>query len=132
MSPKKLQTRRADQAWARARRRIAQKYGEVAEVVATEDGAAINVCVGLCVLAGIAAGDAICVAATGERYSGQDHAAAAALLARVDTEAGKKLRDLVGLKPLAHYGNELLREGDRARALRAAEDLIAEAVRRTQ
>lgn len=131
MSPKKVPTRKADLTWARARRRIAEKYREVADLVAIEDGAAINVCVGLCVLAGIAAGDAICAVATGERYSGQDHAAAATLLARVDAEAGKRLRDLVALKPHAHYGNELLKAADRTRALRATQDLIEQAARRT-
>lgn len=58
MSPKKLVTRRADPGQARARRTIAQKYLEVSDLVAAESGAAINVCVGLAVLAGIAAGDA--------------------------------------------------------------------------
>lgn len=67
-----------------ARARVAAKYLEVAELVATEEqGEAINVCIGLCVLGGIAAGDAICLIATGERYSGLDHAAAADLLERV-------------------------------------------------
>lgn len=58
MNPKKLITRRADPGQASARRKIAQKHLEVAELVAEEGGAAINVCVGLAVLAGIAAGDA--------------------------------------------------------------------------
>ncbi|AWB93414.1 hypothetical protein [Aeromicrobium chenweiae] len=59
---------------------MGRKYLEVAELVASEDGAAINVCVGTAVLAGIAAADAICAAALGEDYSGTDHAAAASLL----------------------------------------------------
>ena len=40
----------------------------------------MNVCVGLAVLAGIAAGDAICLSATGERYAGTDHPADADLV----------------------------------------------------
>jgi hypothetical protein len=103
MSPKKLVTRRADPGQARARLRIAQKYLEVAELVATEDGAAVDVCVGLAVLAGVAAGDAVCIAATGERYSGQGHMSAAELLERVDAGLGKRLRLLVGLKPGSRY-----------------------------
>lgn len=59
MSPSKLSTRPADKGWGRGRARVAEKYLEVAGVVDDEDGAAINVCVGLAVLAGIAAGDAI-------------------------------------------------------------------------
>jgi hypothetical protein len=130
MSPKKLPTRQADMSQARGRRRIAQKYIEVAEVVAAEDGAALNVCVGLAVLAGIAAGDAICVAATGERYSGQDHAAAADLLTRVDSSLGKRLRQLVGLKPASHYGETLLSVDDRKTALRSAQVLVRAAAER--
>lgn len=124
MSPKKLATRQADRAWARGRRRVAEKYLEVAELVASEDGAAINVCVGLCVLSAIASGDAICAAATGERYSGQDHMSAAELLSRVDAAAGKCLRELVAMKPSSHYGARLLKATDRTAALKAASTLI--------
>ena len=56
MSPGKLTTRPADKAWARGRRKVGDKYLEVAGVVDTEDGEAINVCVDLLTLAGIAAG----------------------------------------------------------------------------
>ena len=87
--------------------------------------------VALAVLAGIAAGDAICIAATGERYSGPDHAAAADLLARVDTILGRKLRDLVDLKPGSHYGQTLLSVDSRTKALRAAKALVDAAVERT-
>jgi hypothetical protein len=130
MSPKKLVTRRADPGQARARLRIAQKYLEVAELVATEDGAAVNVCVGLAVLAGISAGDAVCIVATGERYSGQDHMSAAELLERVDAGLGKRLRLLVGLKPGSHYGEQLLGIDDRKTALRAAQALVRAATER--
>lgn len=127
MTPKKLPTRQQDRAWAAQRRRIAQKYAEVAHLVETEDGAAVNVCVGLCVLAGIAAGDAISVATTGERYSGQDHAAAATFLARTDQDAGTRLQTLIDLKPAAHYGTALLTSRDRTSALRAVDALVARA-----
>ena len=82
-------------------------------------------------LAGIAAGDAICAAAAGERYSGSDHAAAADLLARHDADAAKHLRALVALKAAAHYGKDLLKESDRRAAMRAAAALVDEASRRT-
>ncbi|MBM0123448.1 hypothetical protein [Pimelobacter simplex] len=131
MSPKKLATKPADLPWGRARRIVAQKYREIAEVAEVEDGAAINVCVGLCVLAGIAASDAICAAAAGERYSGTDHSAAADLLARHDAEAAKHLRTLIALKPAAHYGKNLLKESDRRAAMRASAALVEEATRRT-
>lgn len=131
MTPKKLTTRRADAAQAKARRVLAAKYLEVAELISREDGAAVNVCVGLAVLAGIAAGDAICIAATGERYAGHDHAAAAELLERVDAGTGKRLRQLVGLKPSSHYGEGLLSDVDCKTALRCAAALVKEARTRT-
>jgi hypothetical protein len=131
VSPAKLTTKPADRAWARGRRKVGQKYLEVADVVAAEDGEALNVCVGLLVLAGIAAGDAICAAALGERYSGPDHAAAAALLSRVDRRLGARLKALVDLKPGAHYGNALLSRRQRDAALKAASELVAGAVART-
>lgn len=110
--------------------RIAQKYLEVAEIVADEDGTAINVCVGLAVLAGIAAGDAICIVAIGERYAGTDHAAAAELLRRVDAELGQQLRRLIDLKPGSHYGDRLLAPADRKSALHSAQVLVVAATER--
>ncbi len=130
MSPKKLPTKTAGTAEARARRKIAQKYFEVADVVATEDGAAINICIGLAVLAGIAASDAICIAAIGERYSGHDHAGAADLISRVDASLGRRLRQLVDLKPGSHYGDALLSTADRKNALRSAQILVEAAAER--
>lgn len=109
---------------------IAAKYLEVAELISSEDAAAVNVCVGLAVLAGIASGDAICIAATAERYAGQEHAAAAELLERVDAGSGKCLRQLVGLKPSSHYGEDLL-SADPKTALLCAAALVKEARTRT-
>lgn len=131
MSPKKITTRKADRSVARGRHDVAAKYLEVAELVATEDGPVVNVAVGLAVLAGIAAGDAVCIAATGERYSGQDHAAAADLLEAVDGNLGRRLRSLIALKPASHYGDALLKVPDRTRALRAARVLVEAAAART-
>lgn len=130
MSPKRLPTRCSSRAEAINRCRIAQKYFELAELAASEGGEAINVAVGLAVLAGIAAGDAITSSAIGERYSGKDHSAAADLLSRVNSGLGAQLRDLVDLKPQSHYGDSLLSTRDRARALRAARILVEEAQRR--
>lgn len=75
-------------------------------------------------------GDAICLVATGERYSGLDHAAAAELLERVHAESGKRLRTLGRLKPVSHYGDVLLSEQERTAALRAAKALVDEALPR--
>lgn len=130
MTPKKLQTRPGDAGQARGRGLMAAKYVEVADLVAIEDGPAVNVSVGLAVLAGIAAGDAICLSGTGERYAGTDHAAAADLLARVDSEMGRRLRRLVA-KSASHYGERLLDTRDRVAAVRDARELVADAIRRT-
>ncbi len=127
MSPKKLQTKRTQSGEGRGRRKVAEKYLEVAALIDSDDGAAINVCVGVAVLAGIAAGGAICAAALGERYSGQDHEAAADVLGRVDAKFGKLLRDLVTLKGTSHYGFGLLSAAQRKTALRCAAALVAEA-----
>lgn len=131
MSPKQHRTRPGDRVAARSRRQVAEKYLETADLVASEDGAAINVCVGNAILAGIAAGDAICMSAVGEYYSGQDHTAAADFLGRVDRDLGRQLRDLVGLKPAAHYGDRLLRPVDRDLSLRRAASLVSAARMRT-
>jgi hypothetical protein len=56
MSPATLTTKPSDRVWARGRRQVGEKYLEVAGVVDAEDGTAINVCVGLLVLVGMAAG----------------------------------------------------------------------------
>ncbi len=131
MSPKKLPTRPGDRAEAVGRRRIAERYLDAARSTLGEDGASINVSIGVAVLAGIAAGDAICIAALGERYSGHDHAAAADLLTRVDKALGRRLHELVALKGPAHYGQTLLSPRDRDRALKAASILVDAARKRT-
>jgi hypothetical protein len=127
MSPKKLHTKKTRAGEGRGRRQVAEKYLDVAQLIDSEDGTAINVCVGVAVLAGIAASDAICAAALGERHSGDDHDAAADLLGRVDPQLGKLLHDLVSLKAESHYGSALLRAKDRTKALRCATALVAEA-----
>jgi hypothetical protein len=127
LSPKKVQTRRVQPGEGRGRRQVAEKYLEVASLIDSEDGTAINVCVGVAVLAGIAAADAICAAALGERYSGPDHDIAVEVLSRVDSKLGKQLRDLVTLKTTSHYGFSLLTPSQRKTAIRCATALVADA-----
>lgn len=110
--------------------RVGKKYLEVADLLAGETDASINVCVGVAVLAGIAAADTVCAAALGERYSGPDHVSAAALLGRVDQALGRRLKRLIQLKSESQYGAGLLSAHDRDVALREAAALIAEAERR--
>lgn len=125
-------SRRGTAADARNRRIIAMRYLEVAVLAATEEGpGANNVVVGIAVLAGIAASDAICLAATGSRYAGDDHAEAARVLGRTDRALGNELAKLVRLKPGAHYGSTFISDNDRTRALRAARKLVDAATSRT-
>lgn len=84
-------------------------------------------CVGVAVLAGIAASDAICTAALGRRSSGQDHQGAADLLAQVDATLGSRLRSLVKRKGESHYGDSILTPTQRVQARRDAEALVKEA-----
>ncbi|MFZ2501737.1 MAG: hypothetical protein WAW88_03550 [Nocardioides sp.] len=125
-------SRRGSPTDARNRRIIAARYLEVAELAATEEGpGANNVVVGIAVLAGIAASDAVCLAATGSRYAGEDHAEAARVLGRASRELGKELAKLVRLKPGAHYGSAFISTEDRTRALRAVVKLVEAATART-
>jgi hypothetical protein len=127
MSPKAVQTRTTQPGEGRGRRQVAEKYLEVAMLIDSEDGTAINVCVGVAVLAGIAAADAICAASIGERYSGSDHFAAADVLGRVSAKLGKQLRELVTLKATSRYGHGLLSAAQRKTALLCASALVADA-----
>lgn len=69
------------------------------------------------------------MAVIGEYYSGPDHAAD--LLARVDADLGKRLAELVDLKPASHYCSKILTTNDRTRAMRHAKALVKEARVRT-
>jgi hypothetical protein len=76
-------------------------YLTTAELIINEaTDEAATVATGNAVLAGIAAADAICGYASGERYRGADHRAAADYLEQVtgDRVLGRTLRELVDLK----------------------------------
>ncbi|MDR2566315.1 MAG: hypothetical protein LBC97_09745 [Bifidobacteriaceae bacterium] len=128
MSPKEFRTSAGGSAQGRRRLSIAEQYLALAEMLEDDpsDGA-VNACIGNCVLAGIAAADAICYARLGERYSGPDHDQAADFLDRVDKELGGKLRVLGRLKTRSQYGDEWLTDSTRKSALRGARALVTEA-----
>ena len=94
---------------ARSRLRTAQAYLDVAASVLEERGRDeyLNVAVGLAILAGIAASDAICGSRLGRVHRGDDHRGAEDLL-RAATHDGQKLATtlvrLLSLKDAAHYG----------------------------
>lgn len=131
MSPraaKDPRSRQCDTADARKRLADAEKYLEVAELVAGEDSLeSHNVATGLAVLAGIAAADAACCKALGESSRGPDHRDAARFLRRITPggEAGaNNFERLVGLKDKAHYSFLNVSEHDQTGAIRRAGQLV--------
>lgn len=120
---------------ARARLEHARLYLAVAEtVLSAETPQEATVATGNAVLAAIAAADAICCASAGSRFRGNDHAAAAAHLAKVtgDTRLGALLRDVVDLKDMGHYGLGNVAVSRAKSALRKARQLVEEAERRVR
>ncbi len=114
---------------ARRRREHAQRFLEVAEIVADEreqDPEYASVAVSLAVLAGIAAADAACCRALGERSRGEDHREAERFLERVADGQGaaRELRSLLNLKDDANYGFFDVSTAELRRALRKARSLI--------
>ena len=128
MSPKKHRTNPGGLSDGRRRLVTAEQYLALATMLEDDpsDGA-INACIGNCVLAGIAAADALCYARLGERYSGPDHEQAADILDRVSKELGRGLRSLNRLKTKSQYGDEWLTDSARKSALRSARTLVREA-----
>jgi len=114
---------------ARNRRSHAIKFLEVAEIAAGEreqDPEYASVAVSLAVLAGIAAADAACCKALGERSRSQDHHDAEDFLRRVSggEDAAKQLHQLLSLKDEAHYGFFDVDSAELRGALRRARALV--------
>jgi hypothetical protein len=125
---KDLRSRPCDVSDARKRLADAEKYLEVAELVAAEDSLeSHNVATGLAVLAGIAAADAACCKTLGESSRGPDHRDAAAFLRQIapgGEAAAKDFERLVGLKDKAHYSFLNISGQDRTSAIRRASKLV--------
>lgn len=114
---------------ARSRRSHARKFLEVAEIAANEqdqDPEFASAAASLAVLAGIAAADAACCRALGERSRSQDHHDAEKILRRVTggSAAARQLRDLINLKDSAHYGFLDVSRTELKQALRRARALL--------
>ena len=109
------------------RRRKAEQFALAAQAiheVADGDSELDDDYVTLCVHAGIAAADVICMRRL-DRYSrSKHHDDAAALLAQVDRALGKHLADLLGMKSRAGYSTLPVRARDVTRAARAMQALI--------
>jgi len=108
VSPRRGRTRSCDQADARTRFSLAQKFIEVAGIVEGEaDPDFWSVAASLAVLAGIAAADAASCKALGRRSRGEDHHDAETLLESIVPDGGEAavaLRRLIDLKDKAQYG----------------------------
>lgn len=114
---------------ARIRRSHARKFLEVAELAADEtdqDVEYASVAASLAVLAGIAAADAACCKALGERSRSQDHHEAEKFLRRIagGNTAARQLRDLINVKDAAHYGFLDVSRPELRKALRRARALL--------
>jgi hypothetical protein len=125
---KGARSRTCDADDARKRLADAEKYMDVAELVAGEDSLeSHNVATGLAVLAGIAAADAACCTALGESSRGPDHRDAAAFLRRITPggeAAANDFERLVGLKDKAHYSFLNVSGQDTTSAIRRTSQLV--------
>ena len=105
----------------------ARQFSDAATLIselASDDSNLGDAYITLCVHAGIAAADVICCSRLGVHASGQDHAAAAALLDQADAGLGKELRRLLGLKTKAGYSSAPSSVADQKVAGRASTRLI--------
>jgi hypothetical protein len=137
MSPaRRVRTRTESCTPEQARKRLAdaRKFLELAELAREEsDVTSFNVAAANAALAGIAAADAACCRALGERSRGEDHRDAIVLVGRVSPgglEAANALRRLLAMKNNAEYGLTGVSRANREVALRQAHKLVefAEAV----
>jgi hypothetical protein len=117
---------------ARVRLRAARAYLDVAESVLVEQprDEFLGVSAGLAILAGIAAGDAICCARLRSRHRGDDHRRATDLLKTAvpdGTKLSLTLGRLLDLKDEAHYGVILVSSRKTNDSLRWARILVQRA-----
>jgi hypothetical protein len=131
MSPaRRVKTRTEQCTPEQAQKRLAdaRKFLELAELASEEsDATSFNVAAANAALAGIAAADAACCSALGERSRGEDHRDAIELVAQVSpggSEAANALRRLLALKNNAEYGLTSLSRANREAALRQARKLV--------
>ena len=78
----------------------------------------------MCVHAGIAAADVICMTALGEYYTGQKHDQAVRLLEKIDKALARNLATLLGMKTKAGHSDIPVSNEQIARARRSMEALV--------
>lgn len=125
-----MRTRPIDARSVRQRAEQARDFLDLADRVSTDDSPVrTNIVGSLCVLAGIAAADAICGRLVGERSVGENHADAVRLLDRATpptSRAAGNLRRLLAAKTDTQYGTDLVGESTAGDLLRAAQRLVDE------
>lgn len=122
-------TQRCGRAEAAARLRDAQAHLDLAEMAAPQSAPAERkAAASSAVLAGIAAADAACCTALGERSRSQDHRDATRLVRDVapgGVDAAKKLGRLLDVKDASQYGFDDLSGERLTAAVRQAQALVA-------
>jgi hypothetical protein len=132
MSPRPAargRTRQCGEREARKRLADAEKYLEVAQLVADEAPfpPSATVSAGLAVLAAIAAADAACCSALGQSSRSYEHADAGKLLATVSPGGAQAARDfgrVIASKDTAHYGLQHIAAPELRGLLRKAGALV--------
>ncbi len=107
MSARRGRVQTCDEGDARARLRDARAQLDLAEVSGTATPEERKAAASCAVLAGIAAADAACCRALGERSRSQDHRDAVLLVRRVSPggpDAARALERLLAVKDVAQYG----------------------------
>jgi hypothetical protein len=136
MAPRRNRTQNCGTEEAHRRLAHARSFLDVAELTADEHDLSLeyaSVAASVAVLAGIAAVDAACCMALGQRSRSDDHHDAETLLQEI-TPGGKRatsqLRQLLSLKDTAHYGFISVTVAELKRSLRQARHLVefAEAI----
>ncbi|MEV0288906.1 hypothetical protein AB0H36_32710 [Kribbella sp. NPDC050820] len=123
-----------NRAQAAVRLTHARAFIEVADLVGDVDDelANDNVAAALAVLAGIAAADAACCVALGQRSRGQDHRQAIQLVSQVGSDGqrlARALKRLLDVKDGAHYGAVYVGAKEAMEARRSARILLDETER---
>ncbi|WP_423260635.1 hypothetical protein [Herbiconiux sp. 11R-BC] len=109
------------------RRAKLHQFHEAVNVIRTvvdDDDELIDVVVTLCVHAGIAASDVICLRSLGHYWRSGNHAEAVTHLRRVDPESARLLHELLNLKSRAAYGHDAVTKAQLTKATRAMDRLV--------
>lgn len=109
------------------RRHKAEQFAHAAEIVDEFSGNEhdlIDSVVTLCVHAGIAASDVICMRRLGTYVQGENHTDAVKHLRAADPDAATQLSTLLGMKTKAGYGHDSVSAADAKRALRSMHALL--------